>query len=32
MDAAKEIQSGNYSFIDNAASFADISAHMRAQD
>jgi 2-methylisocitrate lyase-like PEP mutase family enzyme len=29
MDAAKEIQAGNYTFIDNAASFADISAHMR---
>ncbi|NQV61283.1 MAG: isocitrate lyase/phosphoenolpyruvate mutase family protein [Alphaproteobacteria bacterium] len=32
MEAAREIQAGHYSFIDNAASFADISAHMRAQD
>ncbi|MBC8239228.1 MAG: isocitrate lyase/phosphoenolpyruvate mutase family protein [Alphaproteobacteria bacterium] len=32
MDAAREIQAGNYTFIDNAASFADISAHMRARD
>ncbi len=32
MDAAREIQAGHYSFIDNAASFADISAHMRARD
>ncbi len=32
MDAAKEMQAGNYTFIDKAASFADISAHMGAQD
>ncbi|MDP7546154.1 MAG: isocitrate lyase/phosphoenolpyruvate mutase family protein [Alphaproteobacteria bacterium] len=32
MDAAREIQAGNYTFIDKAASFADISAHMRTQD
>ncbi len=32
MAAAKEIQAGNYTFIDNAASFPDIAAHMRGQD
>ncbi len=32
MKAAREIQAGDYSFIDNAAAFADISAHMRAQE
>ncbi|MDA1101486.1 MAG: isocitrate lyase/phosphoenolpyruvate mutase family protein [Proteobacteria bacterium] len=32
MDAAREIQDGGYTFIDNAASFANISAHMRSQD
>ena len=32
MEAAKEIQAGGYTFIDNAASFADISAHMRDAD
>ena len=32
MDAAREIQAGGYTFIDNAASFADISTHMRGPD
>ena len=32
MAAAEEIQAGSYTFIDNAASFADISVHMRGRD
>ena len=32
MAAASEIQTGSYTFIDDAASFADISAHMRSAD
>lgn len=32
MAPVKEIQAGSYSFIDGAASFADISAHMRGAD
>ena len=32
MAAAEEIQAGGYSFIDNAASFADIAVHMRGAD
>ena len=32
MAAASEIQTGSYTFIDGAASFADISAHMRDTD
>jgi 2-methylisocitrate lyase-like PEP mutase family enzyme len=32
MAAASEIQTGSYTFIDDAASFADISAHMRGAD
>ena len=32
MAAAAEIQAGGYTFIDSAASFADISAHMRGAD
>ena len=32
MAAAEEIQAGGYSFIDNAAPFADFSVHMRGAD
>ena len=32
MSAAKEMQTGSYTFIDNAASFADISQYMRGKD
>ena len=32
MAAAREIQAGSYTFSDNAASFAEISAHMRGTD
>lgn len=32
MAAAEEIQAGGYTFIDNAASFADIAVHMRGAD
>ncbi len=32
MAAASEIQTGSYTFIDGAASFADISTHMRDTD
>ena len=32
MAAAEEIQAGSYTFIDSAASFADISAYMRGVD
>ncbi len=32
MDAAREIQTGSYTFLDKAASFADIGAHMRGKE
>ncbi|MDP6829763.1 MAG: isocitrate lyase/phosphoenolpyruvate mutase family protein [Alphaproteobacteria bacterium] len=32
MAAAREIQDGSYTFIDEAASFADIAAHMQSAD
>lgn len=32
MAAAREIQAGSYTFSDNAASFAEISAHIRGAD
>ncbi len=32
MAAAEEIQAGGYTFIENAASFAEISVHMRGAD
>ncbi len=32
MDAAREIQSGSYTFLDKAASGADIGAHMRGKE
>ena len=32
MDAAREIQAGSYTFIDNAASFPDIARHMRGKE
>jgi 2-methylisocitrate lyase-like PEP mutase family enzyme len=32
MAAAREIQAGSYTFLDKAASFADIGAHMRGKE